>query len=317
MNKLKKRKHWWNQEIEELYNNIGFCFIKHKESNFDTKTNTDYKAAKTKFREARDAIIEDKEQKLAQKASKLLKSVRNKFWSCIKRLKTKTQHIEATADAIKTANEETFTKPNPANESEDGKNKKEWDNIKLNSSNSFNHSIGIESIRESISSLTVGKSVGFNGINNEMIIYSRCENLLKMIKSIFEKMINNSISPRLFNISIIKPLIKDATKSSNDVQNLRPLAISDVITNLYESMLLNLLQLHYTDDEAQFGFRANSSCSHPVFILKQAIRSAIRQKKRLYVVAIDASKAFDKVVRHTLWIKLISDLKFHYGLFWH
>ena len=86
---------------------------------------------------------------------------------------------------------------------------------------------------------------------------------------------------------------------------MRPQAISDVISNLYESILLKLLQSHYTDDEAQFGFRINSSCSHPVFILKQAIRSAIKLKKRLYVVAIDASKAFDKVVRQTLWIRLI------------
>lgn len=43
----------------------------------------------------------------------------------------------------------------------------------------FNQSIQIELIRESISSISVGKSVGFDSINNETIIYSRFENLLK------------------------------------------------------------------------------------------------------------------------------------------
>ena len=60
----------------------------------------------------------------------------------------------------------------------------------------------------------------------------------------------------------------------------------------------------YKDDQQQLGFKANSSCPHAMFILKQLINKSKRMKKRLYVTAIDASKAFDKVPREILWNRM-------------
>ena len=52
-----------------------------------------------------------------------------------------------------------------------------------------------------------------------------------------------------------------------------------------------------------------SSCNHAIFILKVAARIAMLRAKtrdqRLYVCAVDASEAYDKVSRNKLWIKLI------------
>ena len=52
-----------------------------------------------------------------------------------------------------------------------------------------------------------------------------------------------------------------------------------------------------------------SKC-HALFVLKAALTFAKQNKKRLYGVAIDASKSFDKVNRSYLWVKLI-ELKVH------
>lgn len=138
-----------------------------------------------------------------------------------------------------------------------------------------------------------------------MLKYSSSKHIFEYLTLLFEKMIQYQQVPYLFNISILKPIIKDTNKPNNDLNNLRPVAISDAISNLYEAVLLRELERNYTDHDKQFGFKKNSSCNHALFTLKQAIRLSNFTKNRLYVCAIDASKAFDKVNREKLWMKMI------------
>ena len=45
-------------------------------------------------------------------------------------------------------------------------------------------------------------------------------------------MVNEQIQPAAFNVSIFKPIIKDTNKSSEEISNTRPVAISDALQNL-------------------------------------------------------------------------------------
>ncbi len=56
------------------------------------------------------------------------------------------------------------------------------------------------------------------------------------------------------------------------------------------------------------ALKKKSSCNHAIFTLLEAINHTKSKKQRLYTVAIDFSKAFDKVNRLFLWTKLI-DMK--------
>ena len=84
-------------------------------------------------------------------------------------------------------------------------------------------------------------------------------------------MINRQVLPYNFNISIIKPLIKDHKKSNLDVSNLRPIAISDSLSNLHEAVLLDLLYKETNDNPKQLGFKRKASCQHAIWLLKRAI----------------------------------------------
>ena len=53
----------------------------------------------------------------------------------------------------------------------------------------------------------------------------------------------------------------------------------------------------------QFGFKKNSSCAHAIYNLK-SIQRHQKKKRRVLLCAIDASKAFDKVNREKLLVKL-------------
>ena len=169
----------------------------------------------------------------------------------------------------------------------------------------YEETIDPNRIRALLGTLSNGKAVGLRGISNEMLKYNSSTALPSVIASTFEIMINYKVTPEIFNLSVIKPLIKDHNKPSDDMNKIRPVAISDAISNLYERVLLGKLKEKHIDSDKQFGFKSNSSCNHAVFILKVAASIAKSRGQRLYACALDVSKAFDKVCRNKLWLLLI------------
>lgn len=74
-----------------------------------------------------------------------------------------------------------------------------------------------------------------------MLKYSKNLTVYGHLKIIYEIIINRQIIPNLFNNSIIKPLIENSKKSTCDINNLRPIAISDSFSNLFEFVMLEEL----------------------------------------------------------------------------
>lgn len=54
--------------------------------------------------------------------------------------------------------------------------------------------------------------------------------------------------------------------------------------------------LNYTNKHNnQFGFTAKSSTLHPLFIVNEAMSTAITTKSKFLALSLDAEKAFDRV----------------------
>ncbi|CAF0842521.1 unnamed protein product [Brachionus calyciflorus] len=153
----------------------------------------------------------------------------------------------------------------------------------------MDYNLNSEVIKEIIENLPNGKSIGIGGVSYEMLKYSSNELVSKYLKIFFEKLINYQQMAYLFNVSIIKPLIKDTNKSKRELNNLRPVAVSDAFANIFEAVILKEIEKGFMDSGKQFGFKKKSSCGHSIFDLKQAIRLSNLLKKRLYVCAIDKS----------------------------
>jgi hypothetical protein len=149
-----------------------------------------------------------------------------------------------------------------------------------------------------------GKAVGFAKTSNEMFKYGTCSELVEYLYLLFTKMINEGHMPEHFNIGIIQPIVKDKNKDLNDVNNLRPITISDSLANIYERVLLNEINRYLPGSNKQFGFKKNSSCAHAVFCLREAALQCTKDKNEMFICSLDASKAFDKINRKFLWEKL-------------
>ena len=130
----------------------------------------------------------------------------------------------------------------------------------------------MDEIKTLPNNLNNGKAVGSNNVSNEMLRYCNSDKFRLVIIKLLELMINKAIAPIIFNLSILKPLIKCSTKPNNLLNNLRPLAISDTMPNLLESSLQLQLKKENIDKDKQFGFKINSSCKHTIFLMNQVIK---------------------------------------------
>jgi len=85
----------------------------------------------------------------------------------------------------------------------------------------------------------------------------------------------------------------------------RGITLSPVLSKLFEPVLLNLFEAHFTSDELPFGFKKKSSCSHALFAFNESIRYFTNSQTKVYAAFLDASKAFDKVLHNAFFVKLL------------
>jgi len=112
--------------------------------------------------------------------------------------------------------------------------------------------------------------------------------------------------PDDFSISklIVASLIKDKLGNNTDVNNYSGISLSPVISKVFEHCLLNKFQTFTDDCNVQFGFKKKISCSHAVFVLRQCIEYFVTRGSTVFMVALDAKKAFDRVNHVKLFTKL-------------
>ena len=63
----------------------------------------------------------------------------------------------------------------------------------------------------------------------------------------------NCVYPDNFNTSFIKPIIKVNKKPNSDLTNLRPIAISNTLAQLFERLILEYIPNICKTNDNQFG----------------------------------------------------------------
>ena len=94
-----------------------------------------------------------------------------------------------------------------------------------------------------------------------------------------------------------------------DLDNYRGIAIGSVLGKLFALILLNrlenLVQDTYPISPNQVGFKKGHRTSDHIFVLNTIVKRFLRvDKKKLYVAFIDFRKAYDKINRKLLFLKL-------------
>jgi hypothetical protein len=174
-----------------------------------------------------------------------------------------------------------------------------------------NIEISYETIDHILWGLKSNKARGISNIENECFKYSNHNTMIPIIKLIIETMINNNIKISEINTGLLTPIIKDTKASNKDINNIRPITLSDTIAIILEQIILLILKKYTSLHELQFGFTENNSTQHAIFVLRETILDSLLNKEKLYLCFMDFSKAFDKLNKNLLLAKLnnkINDL---------
>jgi len=160
--------------------------------------------------------------------------------------------------------------------------------------------ITIENIEAAIRNLKKNKSAGADHIVAEHVIYSQpC--LIVLLKLLFHMMLIHGYVPNAFANSIIVPIVKDKSGDLASVENYRPITLSPVISKIFESVLVLKYGSFLNVNDRQFGFRRYIGCSNAIFVLRNVIEYFNERGSNVYLAALDATKAFDRVNHFQLY----------------
>ena len=304
-----KSKSWWTPELGQLHKqqmNIMADIRRHQ---------TPKKALEDKLREVKRQFRRLKRQNERRiehikymRIAETFRHDKTRYWGHMKKTQQDTVKVSSTVEQLKNEFSMLFNTRLAPNEEQERLATRRVEEFKQRPHLSQWYRVSKADIKWTLKNIPNGKSRGYAGAQNEMFKYCISDEMIMLLKIIFEKMINYAITPQLFNVGVIKPLVKDTSKDSGDPNNIRPITISDSMANIYEKIILIEIERSYPDSHKQFGFKKHSSCSHAVFCLREMALHSLQNKKKLFVCAIDASKAFDKINRNILWNKLIDKI---------
>ncbi|RNA44919.1 RNA-directed DNA polymerase from mobile element jockey-like [Brachionus plicatilis] len=127
---------------------------------------------------------------------------------------------------------------------------------------------------------------------------------LALVKIFMLVALHHGYLPDSFNVSIVNPIPKGGV--TNEPSDFRPISVSNSFATILEVLLLGKMDCFNQIHVNQFGYKRNLSCKHAYFIVNETINYYRQNGSKLHVVFLDASKAFDKLLRDGLFLKLIN-----------
>jgi hypothetical protein len=165
----------------------------------------------------------------------------------------------------------------------------------------------VENIDDAIGRLKCGKAVDLDGLGAEHLI--NCHQVIvSIITRLFNLIMYCSHVPRGFCVSYNIPLlkIKDHLSQSLTCNDFRGIAISNIISKVFEYCIFDKFSSYFLTDSRQFGFKKNSGCNNAIYTVRTIVDDYIDGACTANLCALDLSKAFDKVNHKALFIKLMN-----------
>ncbi len=161
-------------------------------------------------------------------------------------------------------------------------------------------------IYDMIKKMRNGKSPGPDAIINEIIKTGKFF-IVPLLKKIFNLIIEVGYFPQSWRKGYMVNILKAG--SPVDPNNYRGITLSSCVGKLFSSImnarLVNFLDVNKIYSMFQFGFREDCRTTDNIYILNKIMASYRNKKKKLYMCYIDFKKAFDKVWRAGLLLKIL------------
>ena len=163
-----------------------------------------------------------------------------------------------------------------------------------------------ELVSTTINGLKRGRAPDIEGLMAEHLIYAHP--ILSIILSqLFSIILASGYVPCGFGQSYIVPIPKarEHVTKAMTCDDYRGIAISPILSKLFEYCFIEKFEDILRTDEKQFGFQRDIGCQHAVFTVRNIVERFLKGGNTVSLCALDLSKAFDKVNHCALFIKLM------------
>ena len=134
------------------------------------------------------------------------------------------------------------------------------------------------------------------------------KNATKSLLALFNQTWNTHI-PAEWKKAVILPILK-RKKSASDLQNYRPISLTNIIAKVMERMVSNRLNWYLEHQQIiipeQAGFRKYHSTNQQILRLSQEVKDALDKQLTTLAVFVDFKGAYDSIWRGKLMEKLLS-----------
>ena len=159
--------------------------------------------------------------------------------------------------------------------------------------------VTVSDVIKAVQRLSSSESSGIDNITSDHIKHAHCRVLIHL-SLLFTAIFRYSFIP--FNLMkvIIVPIVKNKCGDLSSKDNYRPISLSNVISKLFEQIIIFKCEdLLFTTDN-QFAFKKSHSTEMCVFALKQVIYEYNKCNTPIFACFLDIKKAFDRINNDTM-----------------
>ena len=176
-------------------------------------------------------------------------------------------------------------------------------NLKLH-----NISVTPKMVRKVVMNLDLSKACGPDCI--PVVVLKNCEpELSYILAELFNKCLKESCFPDCWKVSSVVSVFKNVRERST-AKNYCPVRLLSVVNNVFEKLVNNRIVGHLEKcglfSDFQYGFRSSRSTADLLTVVSDRIARAFNRSGATRAVALDISKAFDRVWHAGLLHKLKS-----------
>ena len=168
----------------------------------------------------------------------------------------------------------------------------------------YTNEINVNHIRDAIAKLKNGKNGGEEGLFSDHVINGT--NLLAVwLTCLFNCMLSHGICPSSTSHGTMVPIPNDKRKSVGCSDNYRAITLSSIIGKVFDWVIILTEKDNLISSDMQFGFKEHFSTSQCTFVMSEIISYYNYNRSDVYVMLLDATKAFDRVNYSRLLRKLL------------